>query len=288
MNKDIYQEITNRIINSVDSAGKWSPPWKMVKPKMPVNAISNKRYSGTNVLMCWLTAMEKGYSSHRWATFKQWAEKKVSINKGEKGTPIIFFKAYEKINEQGEPDKILMARQSYVFNADQTDEKREEAPETPGIGGADSRNLPIDVFIYKTGAEIEVAGQRAYYQRAQDKIYMPPMPLFNGPEYYYGTLLHELVHWTGAEKRLDREKGKRFGDDAYAMEELVAEIGAAFMCAEFGIESTTRDDHASYIKHWLEVLQKDKKAIVSAASMAEKAVAFMQEKVGEQAMKEAA
>jgi antirestriction protein ArdC len=114
------------------------------------------------------------------------------------------------------------------------------------------------------------------------------MPLFNGPEYYYGTLLHELVHWTGAEKRLDREKGKRFGDDAYAMEELVAEIGAAFMCAEFGIESTTRDDHASYIKNWLEVLQKDKKAIVSAASMAEKAVAFMQEKVGEQAVKEAA
>ena len=277
--KDVYQEITDRILGSLDSAGEWVRPWKMASAGMPINAVSKQRYRGSNVLMCWLSGMIAGYSSNRWATFKQWADMDVKIKKGEKGTPIIFFKQYEKQGDNGEPEQMFVARNSYVFNAEQTDEVREGGPETPSIGGVTERFVTIEEFVSKSGASVTVQGERAYYVPSLDRIFIPDMGLFKSSHYYYGTLLHELTHWTGAKSRMDRDLAPRFNEEAYAMEELVAELGAAFMCASFGIESTTRDDHASYIGSWIKVMRGDRKAIVTAASQAEKAVDYLNQLV---------
>ena len=267
--RDLHQTMTDRILASVDDAGEWKPCWRGMTGALPVNAASGKRYQGVNILSLWLS----GYGSNRWATFKQWQDLGAQVRKGEKGTPIIFYKVIEgETREQDRP----MIRGSFVFNAAQVE--GDVASETPAPQlSADQRLEALDRWLFDRAHEVKVispAGNyAAYYQPASDLIHMPPFEAFNTPEHYYSVLFHEATHWTGAKHRLDRLGN--YKGEGRAKEELVAELGAAFLCAEFGIEQVTREDHLSYIAEWLKVLKGDKRAIIAAASQASKAVALL-------------
>jgi antirestriction protein ArdC len=272
--KDAYQEMTDRLVALVDDAGEWRPPWRRSGLAHPVNAVTKKRYRGVNVFMCWAAAMENGHSSSRWATFNQWKEIDCAVRKGERGTPIIFFKEYEKEGEGG-PEKHIVSRMSYVFNANQVTGERAADAEPERSAAPVARSASIDSFIHRTHAVIEHVGGSACYIPALDQIRMPKVEDFFKTERYYSTLFHELAHWSGAKPRLDRNLSTRFGSDAYAAEEMVAEMSAAFLSAEFGIENHTRDDHAAYLKSWLALAKADKRALVTAAAQASKAADYL-------------
>jgi antirestriction protein ArdC len=276
--RDAYQEVTNRLVEMMDdTSGKWKAPWHKVAVDVPTNAKSKTPYRGVNILMCWLTMMVKDYSSNRWATFKQWHDMGGTVKRGEKGTPIIFFKEYNRTNHQGEEEKVLVTKLSHVFNANQVDGECAAEPTPPQSIGEGERIKLIEQFIKYTNANVEHGHNQACYIPSKDLIHMPDFGLFKDGYHYYSVLFHELVHWTGAKNRLDRDLSTRFKSDAYAMEELVAELGAAFLAAEWKIENHTREDHARYLKSWLEVAKKDKMALFTAAAQASKAADFLEE-----------
>ena len=278
--RDIHAEITDTIVAAIEAGTvDFQMPWLRTSG-MPANINSGKSYNGINTVSLWVTAQAKGYSSNEWGTFKQWQEKGASVRKGEKGTAVIFYKEVPA-NEAAETDEDnsrLIMRWSTVFNADQVDGYEAETKELPNLA---DRLEEVEAFIMATKADIRHGGGRAFYRPADDIIQMPERAAFFGTdtstatEAYYSTLLHELTHWTSHKSRCDRELGKRFGSEAYAMEELVAELGAAFLCAELGITQETRPDHAAYIDSWLKVLKGDKKAIFTAASKASQAANFL-------------
>jgi antirestriction protein ArdC len=228
-----------------------------------------------------------GYESHEWATFKQWQERGANVRKGEKGTPIVFYKNLHvessdvDASEDAEGGRTIpFARASWVFNSAQVDGYVAEAtalPERPLF----ERIASVDRVIEATGAEIEYGGSRACYNRLTDRISIPDERAFFGTETstaretFYSTILHEIAHWVGAEHRLNREKGKRFADRAYAFEELIAELSAAFLCSELGITNDPRPDHAQYMAQYLAILKNDKKSIFTAAAAASAATDFI-------------
>lgn len=285
--KDIHQQVTDTIIRSIEAgAGTWQMPWHRSGEGLnrPVNIDTHQRYRGINILNLWVAGEVSGFSSGVWGTYRQWQNRGCQVRKGEKGSLVVFYKELEFEAEdpstgETELEKRLMARASTVFNAQQVDGYEPEplpVPENPV--------MPIDqaeALVAATKATIRHGGSRAYYNRGTDHIQMPERERFLGSETstpteaYYGTLLHELTHWTGHKSRCEREFGKRFGDNAYAMEELVAELGAAFLCADLGIAPQPRPDHAAYIDGWLNALKADKKAIFTAASQASKAAEYL-------------
>ena len=208
------------------------------------------------------------------------------VRKGEKASYVVFYQGNHRRDDTG---TRLFARATPVFAAEQVEGYAAPAlPEPPA-----NPIEPIeraDAFIAATGAVIHHGGSRAFYRRSTDDIHLPPREAFRGTaaEAYYSTKLHELTHWTGIESRCNRQFGKRFGDDAYAMEELVAELGAAFLCADLGISDAPHADHAQYLDTWLRVLKADKKAIFTAASKASQAAEFLASLQGENATAEAA
>ncbi|MCA3646633.1 MAG: peptidase [Methylobacterium sp.] len=214
----------------------------------------------------------------------EWQVKGAQVRKGEKSSLVVFFKdlAVDETNpETGETDRgrRLVAKASYVFNATQVDGF--SLPEPAAPSNPAEVLSQVEAYVTATGARVAFGGEGAFYRPLTDTIHMPDRARFVGSatssptECLYSTLLHELTHWTGIKPRCVREFGKRFGDDAYAMEELVAELGAAFLCADLGIANTPRPDHAAYISHWLTVLKADKKAIFTAASKATQAVDYL-------------
>lgn len=268
--KDIYAQMTDHIISSLDEAGQWKPCWRGSNSGLPINAKTGKKYQGVNVISLWLSP----YSSNRWASFKQWQDMGACVKKGERGTPIIFYKVLE--GETREDDKLL-TRGSYVFNAAQVEGDAKGEVSLPQLS-ADQRLEALDRWLIEREHELKVVADEeqysAFYRPATDTIHMPPFECFNTPEHYYGVLFHEATHWTGAKHRLDRLSN--YKGEGWAREELVAELGAAFLCAEYGIENVTRDDHVNYIASWLEALKGDKRAIVTAASQASKAVELLE------------
>ena len=288
--EDVYTQVTNNIIAAIEQgAGHWQMPWHRAGEGLnrPVNIDTSNAYRGINVLSLWTAAQARGFSTGTWGTYRQWQNQGCQVRKGEKSSLVVFYKEFtvEEQRENGETEegKRMMARASYVFNADQVDGF--EAPPMPEPKNPVEVIAAADAFIQATGANIRHGGTRAFYSLPQggsgDYIQMPEKSRFTGSktstatECYYSTLLHELTHWTGSTKRCDREFGKRFGDDAYAVEELVAELGAAFLCADLGVTLEPRADHAAYIQSWLKVLKADKKAIFTAASQAAKATDFL-------------
>jgi antirestriction protein ArdC len=286
---DIHQEITNRIVAAIEAgAGEFKLPWhRAASTRSPINATTGRAYRGVNILSLWITTQALGYESHEWATFKQWQERGVNVRKGEKGTPIVFYKNLHvessdvDASEDAEGGRTIpFARASWVFNAAQVDGHVAEAttlPERPLF----ERIASVDRVIEATGAQIEYGGSRACYNRLTDRISIPDERAFFGTdtstaqETFYSTQLHEIAHWVGAEHRLNREKGKRFADRAYAFEELIAELSAAFLCSELGITNDPRPDHAQYIAQYLAILKNDKKAIFTAAAAASAATDFI-------------
>lgn len=285
---NIQETITNKIIEAIEQgAGEFVMPWHRsgVSAALPHNPISKNTYSGANVINLWIEQKDRGYSSNQWATFKHWQSVGATVRKGEKSVHCAYFSQgiKTKQNEQGEDETraFLFAKPFFLFNADQVEGYSSNG--TPDVlpDNLVKRIENADQVIKATGAEVIEGGQRAFYRPSTDAIHMPDQWRFRdaegnkATEAYYSTLLHELTHWTGAEKRLNRTKGKRFGDDAYAFEELVAELGAAFLCASLGIENEPRIDHAQYIDGWLRVLNGNKNAIFSAASLATKAMQYV-------------
>ncbi|AVF03604.1 MULTISPECIES: ArdC family protein [Devosia] len=283
---DVHQEITDRIIAAIESAGAFQLPWSRSGTgniARPVNVASGKPYNGVNVLGLWSSAMVSGFSSSLWGTYRQWQQAGGQVRKGEKASPVVFYKTIEvsSSDEDDEPGERLFARASFVFNRAQVDELAEE------LEAGQACFDPIehaDRFVAAVGAHIEEGGDRACYIPSLDKIVMPERSRFirtdtaSAAHGYYATLLHELVHWTSPKSRLDRSLSGRFGSEAYAIEELIAELGAAFLCADLAIAAEPRADHAAYIKSWLTVLKADKKAIFTAASKASEAANWLMTK----------
>ena len=288
--RDLHAEITATLIAAIGSdPGRPSLPWRRSSAPlfMPENALTKKPYNGINVVSLWVSAELLGYSAPIWATYRQWSELGCQVRKGEKSSLVVFYKEYEadpKPDDAAADGKRRVARASYVFNASQVDGYT--LPQAPQPLGPIERIESADLFIRNTGARIEHGGDRAFYRPSTDHIQMPDEDRFCGTETmtrdeaYFAVVGHECIHWSGAKHRLNREFGKRFGDAAYAAEELVAEIGSAFLCAELGITQDTRPDHAQYLAHWLKLLKDDSRAIFTAAARASEAVAYLKKLQG--------
>lgn len=279
---DIYQTITDKIVEAIEAgAGDWRMPWHSTDGVTGVNPVSvstGKRYRGLNTLALWCAQQSKGYDSPTWGTFKAWKDRGASVRKGEKATQIVFWKTIsgsETDPETGDTVKRdhLMARGYYVFNAAQVEGYKPEtiAPTLP----LNVRMTRAEDFLRAIPVIVEHGGNRAYCSRDTGRIRLPRFEQFDSAQDYYSTRAHETVHWSGHAGRLDRVFGKRFGDEAYAAEELVAELGAAFLCGHLELSNEPRRDHAAYLASWLRVLKADKRAIFTAASKAQQAADYL-------------
>ena len=272
--RNIQQEITDKILAQM-ATGKlpWIKPWSgMGGAGMPRNASSRRAYSGVNVALLWLAADVGGYTSNRWLTYKQAQEAGGNVRKGEKATTVVYSATFERENEKGEKNTIPFLKSFAVFALEQC-EGLAHLSDAPAAVNPDLRDAECDAFIRSTGADVRHGEGRAYYRQAEDFIMLPPFEAFKSGVGYYETALHELVHWSGNPARCNRQFGKRFGDRAYAAEELVAELGAAFMCAEFGYDAVTQ--HAAYIQNWIDLMTDDPRAFITAASKASAAVEYL-------------
>ena len=285
--KDLYADITNQIIAAIEAGEAnpegWHMPWHRFGQAIgaPLNAITKRAYRGVNVICLWASAQANGYSSGLWATYKQWTEMGAQVRKGEMSTMVVFYKQMgTKDDEETETkgDSFMMARAYYVFNAAQVDGFEE--PELPKIGEAEMVTH-AESLIAATGARIIFGGSRAYYSPALDEIHIPAREAFratthsSATEGLYTTIFHELAHWTGSPSRCNRDLSGRFKSEAYAAEELVAELASAMMAGEIGISIAPRLDHAQYVAGWLRALKDDRRAIFTAASLAQKAADFI-------------
>lgn len=287
MKQDVYSRITNKIVADLEKGVKpWLKPWNaehaVEKITRPLR-YNEEPYNGINVLMLWSEAVDKGYNSPIWMTFRQAKELGGYVRKGERGSLVVYantFKKTERDDDTGEEiERDIPFMKGYtVFNVDQIEnlpEKYYALTEAPTLETA-QRIEQAEDFLANTGAKVSYGGNRAYYTISADRIQMPPFEFFKDPESYYETRLHETVHWTRHPSRLDRDFGrKKWGDEGYAMEELVAELGSAFMSADLDLVPEVREDHAAYIDSWLKVLKNDKRAIFSAAAYAQKAADFL-------------
>lgn len=283
---DVYSRITDRILADLEQGVRpWFKPWnadhaagRITRP-LRHNGIP---YKGINVVMLWSAAVAKGYACPLWLTFKQALELGGHVRKGETGELVVYADTLTRTEttDAGEEAtrKIPFLKGYTVFNAEQCDglpahyyAKAEPPPLTPP-----QRIEAADRFFAATGADIRHGGTRAYYAEGADFVQMPPFETFIDAERHAATLAHELVHWTKHKDRLARDLGRqRFGDEGYAREELVAELGSAFLAADLGIAPEVREDHAAYIASWLKVLKDDRRFVVTAASLAQRAVEYL-------------
>jgi len=279
---DVYARVTSQIVNAIEQGvSNWRMPWHTSGKFAfsPVNVTSKKPYRGINTVCLWAAAQAKGYERGEWGTYQQWQERKAQVRKGEKATLVVFWKFANNTAETDDGEdtpksgsRLLFTRGYSVFNAAQVDGYTPKADaETP----IEQRIESAEVFFQRINARVVHQGNRAFYSPDTDSITLPPFSAFFAPMDYYSTRAHETGHWTSREGRCNRELGKRFGDNAYSVEELVAELTAAFVCAHLGLSSEPRPDHAQYIASWLRVLKADKRAIFTAASKAQQAADFM-------------
>lgn len=287
MKQDVYTRVTDTILAALEQGTRpWMKPWDAAHAAGPVSRPlrhNGTPYKGVNVLMLWLAAMEKGYTAPIWMTYDQAKELGAHVKKDERASLVVYantFKKTERDTASGEDIEVEIPfmKPYSVFNVEQIDglPAHYYATSTPPTLDAAQRQARLDAFFAATKADIRHGGNRAFYTIGEDYIQMPPFETFHSPENYYATLAHEGMHWTRHPSRLDRDLGrKKWGDAGYAMEELVAEIGSAFLCAELGITPEIREDHAAYIASWLKVLEDDKRAIFTAASHAQKAADFL-------------
>ena len=292
MKSDIYQRVTDQIVASLETGIRpWlQKPWsgehaagRITRP-LRGNGIP---YQGINILMLWGAAMEKGYSAPIWMTFKQALALGGAVRKGEHGSLVVYASTFsrteadESTGEESERD-IPFLKGYTVFNAEQIDGLPAHflAPAAPRLDPI-QRIEHAERFFAATGATVSHGGNQAFYSVTTDHVQMPHFEAFRDAESYYAILAHELTHWTRHPSRLAREFGqKRFKDAGYAMEELVAELGAAFICADLDLTPEPRPDHAAYIAEYLTVLKNDRRAIFTAASYAQRAADFLSGKTG--------
>lgn len=280
---DTYQEVTDSIIAALEAGtAPWSAGWQNGGINMPRRACGI-HYRGVNVLLLWASAMGQGFASEHWLTFKQAQALGGSVRKGEKSTRIVFFKPLDvKGKDGGEDRKIPMLRTYNVFNADQVD-GLPDALQAAAIAANPAllRDAEREEALRSCGAVIREQGAAAFYEPAADRVTMPEFERFTSAGNYLATLAHELCHWTGHKSRLAREMRGTFGSPDYAREELIAELGSAFVNARLGIVGDHIESHAAYLKSWVKVLKEDKRAIFRAASAAQAAADLVLVNAGE-------
>lgn len=297
---DLYQNVTDRIIQALEAGtAPWLRPWKCAGSHLalPKNAVTHRLYSGINVLLLWLVAEERGYQQCKWLTMKSVNEQGGQVRKGERSTLVVSYKPVEreKRNKAGEPilgedgspilEKFAYLNAHYLFNIEQC----ENLP--PNLYDNIAPQVSEPKHLYREFADIRhiidginltvecKPSNRAYYRPKTDVVVMPEMKQFDSEAAYYNTLLHEMTHATGHKSRLNREgissEKAKFGNQIYAFEELIAEMGAAFLCAHLGFD--TVPENASYLASWVEILKSDKRAIFRATGKAREACQYMLE-----------
>jgi antirestriction protein ArdC len=285
--RDVYARVTDQIIEAIEQGvGNWRMPWHTSGrfAFSPINVVSKKPYRGINTVCLWAAAQAKGYESGEWGTYQQWQDRGAQVRKGEKATLVVFWKfANARDESQSDGDapasgsRLLFTKGYSVFNAAQVDGY---TPKADAKRSMPERIEQAEAFFRSVAADVRHAGNQAFYSPSGDYVQMPPFVAFRDGLSYYSTLAHECTHWTANAARCNRELGKRFGDNAYAAEELIAELGAAFACAHLGLSTEPRADHAQYLQSWLRVLKADKRAIFTAASKAQQAADWLTQRAG--------
>jgi antirestriction protein ArdC len=279
-NDFIYDAVNKQILDQLEKGNiPWRMPWKT---NFPVNLISKKEYEGFNWWMLLIEQMVKGYKSNVWATFKQVTDKGGKVKKGEKSTMVIYWKILEiesatKKDKNGKPkiEKIPLLRYYNVFNLDQTEGIEIKAEDKVQNINLDAENI---IEHYKEQITMKAGGNQAFYSPKEDYIQIPAREQFISDEGFYSTNFHEMVHSTGHKKRLNRfgdNYSAHFGSESYSKEELIAEMGSAYLCAKTGILPQTIENKGAYIQSWLKALKDDKTLLVSAGGKAQKAVEFI-------------
>ena len=279
---DLYARITQQIITQLEAGVRpWIQPWASTGSVSRPLRHDGTPYSGINVILLWAEAADRGYTRPTWMTFRQALALGGHVRKGERGATVVYANQLVRTDpdDTGEDveRRIPFLKAYTVFNLDQIEGLPARFdPEATVQQNPDRRLERVEAFFARLGADIRQGGGSAFYAPGPDYVQMPPFEVFESADAYYATLGHEMTHWTRHSTRLARNLGRqRFGDEGYAREELVAEMGAAFLCADLGLALEPRDDHASYIAAWLKVLREDKRFVVSAASHAQKAIAFL-------------
>jgi antirestriction protein ArdC len=279
MKRDLYAEVSQRIVSELErGAAPWVKPWSATPGQnVPQNAVTNRPYSGCNVILLWL-ARSRGWTAPRFLTFRQAQEAGGHVRKGEHGTKVYFVKQLQTKDAERERDEtrlVPMLREYTVFNVDQCDNlpDRLRSGKPMRVRNPDTRDKLADDFLRATDADIREGHGEAYYVPGHDYISMPAFEGFKGADHFYNVAFHELTHWTGHRSRLDRDLKKRFDVRAYAAEELVAELGAAFLSAEFCFDGDVRN--AGYIANWIDLLKSDKRAFFAACSKASQAANYL-------------
>jgi antirestriction protein ArdC len=287
---DVYSRVTSKIIADLEQGVRpWHKPWSASNASgniiRPLRA-NGQPYRGVNVLLLWGEADARGYRSPIWITYRQAATLGAQVRKGEHGSLVVYADKITKTetdSEGRETERAISFMKGYtVFNVQQVDGLPAHYYTKAAAPSPVERIPQAEAFFAATGAKVRHGGNRAFYAPHADFIQLPPRQSFRDAESYAATLGHEIIHHTAHPSRLARELGKRFGDDAYAAEELIAEMGSAFLCADLGITPETRDDHASYLDHWLKVLKADSRAIFTAASQAQRAADYLHDIVNRQ------
>jgi antirestriction protein ArdC len=299
MKADVYTRITNTILTELEQGTRpWLKPWnaehaagRITRP-LRANGIP---YRGINVLMLWAEAESKGYTAPIWITFKQALDLGAHVRKGEHGSLVVYASKTTRTEVDtvtgNETERDIPFLKGYtVFNVEQVEGLPAQYHATAAkMLDPVQRIAQADAFIAATGARVAHGGNRAFYSVSEDRIQMPHFEAFRDAESYYATLAHETVHWTRHETRLNRDFGrKRWGDEGYAMEELVAELGSAFLSSDLSLTPEVMPDHAAYIASWIKVLKEDKRAIFTAAAHAQRAADFLHGLQASQQMGEAA
>lgn len=278
---DLYRRVTDTIIADLQKGVRpWTKPWSAGAPGgavgRPLRA-TGEPYSGVNVLLLWSEALAHGYCVQTWITFRQALKIGGHVRRGERGATVVYTDRITRTEcgDDGEDvaRQIPFLKAYTVFNAEQVEGLPGHFYAVPEPRDDSGRRIErAETFFAATGADIRHGGDAAFYAPGPDFLRMPSFECFADPNAYYATLAHESVHWTGHTSRLARDFGReRWGDSGYAREELVAELGAAFLCADLGLELADRSDHASYIASWLKVLNEDRRFIFSAAAHAQRA-----------------
>lgn len=280
--RNLYREVSDRILAQLaNGTVPWVKPWSATAGhNVPQNATTNRPYSGVNIVLLWNVMHGCGYATPRFLTFKQAQEAGGTVCKGEHGYKIYFVKQLlvkdKNAAETDDPRQISMLREYTVFNVAQCEglpDKVINGNTAPKVHHNDQRSELIDEFTVATQADIREGTGEAYFTPGADYISLPAFTAFHSAVHYYNTLFHELGHWTGHKSRLDRDLKTRFGAKAYAAEELVVELTAAFLFAEFDIDGDLR--HASYIDNWMALMKDDAKAFFTAASKAQAAADYL-------------
>lgn len=283
---DLFKKVTDQLITDIEAgAGDWHMPWRALADAGTPESVDRRRYRGMNALWLAMTAAHEGWVTGTWATYRAWQRRGAQVRRGERGTPVVLWKeATKQSTGNDEPDegprrgRRMFAKAYSVFAAEQVDGADDIiAARAAQLADGDTpeRIAAADAYFAGLGFTVLEGGSTACYVPAADRIHLPGIEPFECAASYYATRAHESVHATGHHSRLARDLTGRFGSDAYAAEELVAELGAAMWCAQAGVSSTTRHDHAAYLSHWLHILRQDPRSLVSVASKAQAAVDYM-------------